>query len=162
MTGSDKMVLGIPWLREENPMIDWQQEKVTLIEEGIDMRKVSAEGPLNRNKENDEIEKSIHDEKLYLSEIDEKVREVKELLPEKLHDFTDVFVKKEYKLPEHGPYDLAIRLKEGAKLPKQKQRRYTRLEIKKQLTELLRQGKVRESPSDSAVGTLSVPKADGS
>ena len=38
----------------------------------------------------------------------------------KLHDFTD-----EYKLPEHGPYDLAIRLKEGAKLPKQKQRRYT-------------------------------------
>ena len=43
-TGSDKMVLGIPWLREENPMIDWQKETVTLIEAGIDMRKVSAEG----------------------------------------------------------------------------------------------------------------------
>ena len=36
------------------------------------------------------------------------------------------------------------------------------MEIKKQLTELLRQGKVRESRSDSAVGTLFIPKADGS
>ena len=36
------------------------------------------------------------------------------------------------------------------------------MEIKKQLTELLRQGKARESRSDSAVGTLFVPKADGS
>ena len=159
-TGSDKMVLGIPWLREENPTIDWRKETITLIEERIKTEMVSIKGLLNRN-ENYE-RKSIHEES---KEYEEKVKETKERLPEKLHEFLDVFIQREYELPEHGPYDLAIRLKEGAKLPKQKQRRYTReeaLEIKKQLTELLRQGKVRESRSDSAVGTLFVPKADGS
>jgi hypothetical protein len=60
---------------------------------------------------------------------------------------------------------LAIRVQEGAKLPKAKQRRFTReeaLEIKKQLNELLEKGKVRESRSESAVGTLFVLKHDGS
>jgi hypothetical protein len=59
---------------------------------------------------------------------------------------------------------LAIRIREGAKLPRAKQRRFTReeaLEVKKQLEELLEAGKVRESRSDSAVGTLFVPKSDG-
>jgi transposase InsO family protein len=59
---------------------------------------------------------------------------------------------------------LAIRIREGAKLPRAKQRRFTReeaLEVKKQLGELLEAGKVRESRSDSAVGTLFVPKSDG-
>jgi len=60
---------------------------------------------------------------------------------------------------------LAIRIPENARLPKAKQRRFTReeaLEIKKQLTELLEKGKVRESRSESAVGTLFVLKHDGS
>ena len=35
------------------------------------------------------------------------------------------------------------------------------MEVKSQLTELLRQGKIRESRSESAVGTLFVPKHDG-
>jgi len=60
---------------------------------------------------------------------------------------------------------LAIRIPENARLPKAKQRRFTReeaLEIKKQLTELLEKGKIRESRSESAVGTLFVLKHDGS
>jgi transposase InsO family protein len=60
---------------------------------------------------------------------------------------------------------LAIQIPEGARLPKAKQRRFTRdeaLEIKKQLKELLEKGKVRESRSESAVGTLFVLKHDGS
>ena len=99
----------------------------TLIEERIKPAKVSIKGLLNRNK--DKEKESIHEEK---EEYERKVQETKERLPEKLHEFLNVFKQKEYKLPEHGPYDLAIRLKEGAKLPKQKQRRYTReaLEIK--------------------------------
>jgi hypothetical protein len=50
-------------------------------------------------------------------------------------------------------------------MPKAGQRRFTReeaIEIKKQLTELLKAGKVRESRSESAVGTLFVLKHDGS
>ena len=59
---------------------------------------------------------------------------------------------------------MAIRIREGAKLPRAKQRRFTRdeaLEVKKQLKELLEKGKIRESRSESAVGTLFVPKHDG-
>jgi hypothetical protein len=59
---------------------------------------------------------------------------------------------------------LAIRIREGAKLPRAKQRRFTReeaLEVKKQLEDLLRKKKIRESRSESAVGTLFVPKSDG-
>jgi hypothetical protein len=61
-------------------------------------------------------------------------------LPKQLHEFLGVFAQKEYRLPEHGENDLAIKLKKGAVLPKMKQRRYRRedsLEIKKQLTDLL-------------------------
>jgi RNase H-like domain found in reverse transcriptase/Reverse transcriptase (RNA-dependent DNA polymerase)/Integrase zinc binding domain/Chromo (CHRromatin Organisation MOdifier) domain/Integrase core domain len=60
---------------------------------------------------------------------------------------------------------LAIRVQANAKMPKAGQRRFTReeaIEIKKQLTELLKAGKVRESRSESAVGTLFVLKHDGS
>ena len=49
-------------------------------------------------------------------------------------------------------------------MPRAKQRRFTRdeaLEVKKQLKELLEKGKIRESRSESAVGTLFVPKHDG-
>ena len=59
---------------------------------------------------------------------------------------------------------MAIWIREGAKLPRAKQRRFTReeaLEVKKQLEELLKKKKIRESRSESAVGTLFVPKSDG-
>ena len=56
-------------------------------------------------------------------------------------------------------------MKEGARLPKAKQRRFNReeaIEVKKQLDELLAKGKIRPSRSESAVSTLFVNKADGS
>lgn len=59
---------------------------------------------------------------------------------------------------------MKIDIRKDARLPKARQRKYTReeaLEVKKQLDELLKAGKIRESRSTSAVGTLFVPKADG-
>ena len=47
-TGSDKVVLGLPWLKEYNPDINWQTEEISFIEEGNN-RKVSEEGPLNHD-----------------------------------------------------------------------------------------------------------------
>jgi gag-polyprotein putative aspartyl protease len=47
-TGSDKVVLGIPWLREENPTIDWRKETITLIEERIKTEMVSIKGLLRQ------------------------------------------------------------------------------------------------------------------
>ena len=109
-------------MAEENPTIDWRKRTVTLIEERIKTEMVSIKGLLNRNRD---IEKeSIQERKKH----EDMVKETKERLPEGLHGFLDVFIQEKYELPEHGTYDLAIRLKEGAKLPRQKQRRYTREE----------------------------------
>ena len=50
---------------------------------------------------------------------------------------------------------MEIKVREGAKLPRAKQRRFTReeaQEIKRQVEELLRLGKIRVSRSESAVG----------
>ena len=47
-TGSDKVVLGLPWLKEYNPDINWQTEEISFIEEGI-KGTVSEEGPLNHD-----------------------------------------------------------------------------------------------------------------
>lgn len=55
-------------------------------------------------------------------------------------------------------------MKEGAVLPRAKQRKFSReeaLEVKKQLKDLLEKGKIRISRSASAVPTLFVRKADG-
>jgi len=60
---------------------------------------------------------------------------------------------------------MEIKLKEGAKLPRVGQRRFTReatIEIKRQLNEYEKAGKIRKSRSESAVTTLFVEKADGS
>jgi reverse transcriptase-like protein/integrase-like protein/chromodomain-containing protein len=59
---------------------------------------------------------------------------------------------------------LAIEIKEGAKLPRCKQRPFNReeaLEAKRQLDELIRDGKVQISRSESAAPTLFIPKKDG-
>jgi Reverse transcriptase (RNA-dependent DNA polymerase) len=56
-------------------------------------------------------------------------------------------------------------VKEGVKLPRTKQRHHTReesLELKRQIEKWLKLGRIRESRSESAVGTLFIPKEDGS
>jgi hypothetical protein len=174
-TGSDKIVLGLPWLKEYNPNIDWLKEKISFVEERIS-KVGSAEGPLDqkinwrfskpitKTDSTREKDATVDRPQTRTEEYEAEITKAKDILPKRLHQFLDIFVQKEYRLPEYGENDLAIKLKKGAVLPKVKQRRYTRedsLEIKKQLTELLQKGKIRPSRSDSAVGTLFVPKADG-
>ena len=166
------MVLGLPWLKEYNPDINWQTEEISFIEEGI-KGTVSEEGPLNHDmmsKPNARSAGTIREKESHvdtppiLTEYQQELERARKVLPTKLHDFLGVFAQKEYRLPDHGKNDLAIKLRKGAVLPKMKQRRYTRedsLEIKKQLKELLEKGKVRHSRSESAVRTLFIPKADG-
>lgn len=64
----------------------------------------------------------------------------------------------------HGEFDLAINIKEGAKIPRCRQRPMSReesIEAKKQLDELIEKGKVQPSRSESAAPTLFVLKGDG-
>jgi transposase InsO family protein len=93
------------------------------------------------------------------------LEEARKRLPEQYHQYMEIFAPKYFRLPEHGPYDLAINLKEGKELPRQKQRPMSReenLETIRQTREWIRLGRVQESRSKSAVPVLFVPKEDGS
>ena len=75
-----------------------------------------------------------------------ELREIREELPEEIKDFADVFCSE---LPKHGEFDLAINIKEGAKIPRCRQRPMSRdesKEAKKQLDELISKGKVQQHP----------------
>jgi hypothetical protein len=85
--GNNQVILGMPWLRDQNPSIDWKEQTITLAESGwVASKEEADENPLQG-------------------------------LPSIYHKFSKVFGEEEFKvLPPHCPYDLSIDLKEGAKL----------------------------------------------
>jgi hypothetical protein len=134
--GDNKAILGMPWLKTINPDIDWKEQTVTLPETvQITSEEEADENPL-------------------------------EGLPEAYHEFTKVFGEEEFKvLPPHRPYDLAIELKEGAKLHHGPLYSMTELEsqaLKKWIDEELATGKIRRSESEAGALVMFVKKADGS
>jgi hypothetical protein len=85
--GTNQAILRMPWLKDQNPQINWKKQSITLSEEA----KIASEEEADKDP-------------------------LKGLL-EIYHQFAKVFGKEEFKvLPPHRPYDLAIDLKEGAKL----------------------------------------------
>ena len=87
------------------------------------------------------------------------------LLPKQYHDFLDVFSKKESDvLPEHRPYDHAIKLKEGSPIPNQALYGMSRTEIeelRRYLDENLSKGFIRASKSPAASPVMFVKKPGG-
>ena len=123
--GKQKIILGFPWLREHNPLIDWQTGRITWQNMEQDTR-----NPLNPSMEEEEDQElwktrtlnptdndllisyleEIKDDELWINAktniavelaIKENEREGKkeitaeELVPEDLHDFLDVFNEKQ-------------------------------------------------------------------
>jgi hypothetical protein len=85
--GSNQIILGMPWLRSQNPHIDWKEQTISLSET------------------------------LQIASEEEADPDPMAGLPPIYHEFAKVFGKEEFKVPPpHRPYDLAIDLKEGAKL----------------------------------------------
>ena len=80
-TGDDKIVLGMPWLKKENPSIDWSSR--TIKTSGIASK--DSEGkqeqpvPQKKNLENRE------------KEYQQEIEEIRNYLPEEIKDFADVF-----------------------------------------------------------------------
>jgi hypothetical protein len=85
--GENQAILGMPWLKTQNPDINWKEQTVTFSE----VAKIALEEEADKNPSQG--------------------------LAEIYHEFAKVFGEEEFKvLPPHRPYDLAIDLKEGAKL----------------------------------------------
>jgi hypothetical protein len=134
--GSNQVILGMPWLKDQNPSIDWREQTLTLSE----TVQVASE--------------------------EEADKDPLQGLPPIYHEFSKVFGEEEFKvLPPHRPYNLAIDLKEGAKLHHGPLYSMTDLEsqtLKKWIDEELAARKIRRSESEAGAPVMFVKKADGS
>jgi hypothetical protein len=134
--GNNQAILGMPWLKAQNPSINWKEQSITFEELG----QIASEEEADKN--------PLHG------------------LPSIYHEFSRVFGEEEFKvLPPHRPYDLAIDLKEGAKLHHGPLYSMTELEsqtLKKWIDEELAAGKIRRSESEAGAPVMFVKKSDGS
>jgi hypothetical protein len=134
--GSNQAILGMPWLKTQNPNINWKEQTITLSE----AVQIASEEAVD----NDPLQG----------------------LPPIYHEFAKVFGEEEFKiLPPHRPYNLAIDLKEGAKLhhgPLYSMIEQESQTLKKWINEELATGKIQRSESEAGAPVMFVKKADRS
>jgi Reverse transcriptase (RNA-dependent DNA polymerase). len=141
--GNDDAVLGIGWIKEHKPVIDWKTEGITFpyCEDHCKKKPENQEPQKTRGSDTSGIESTEEEEieedgldPLDFEEVREKIKasstlssriaeehQIKEgektfeeLVPEEFRDFQDVFSKeKAERIPTRRPYDHAINLKEG-------------------------------------------------
>jgi hypothetical protein len=78
-TGSDKIVLGMPWLRKENPDIDWSS------------RTVKISGIASKETEGKKEQPVPQEEKLENGKDQRELEEIRRQLSDEIKDFADVF-----------------------------------------------------------------------
>jgi aspartyl protease len=99
-TGTDIMVLGMPWLQKINPNVDWKNRKVTLRKKKAKKNKrKSKTTPSSQNKMVREIEDPKNIEKgrggyqgiKEEEEYQERLKETQAKLPKELKEYAEVF-----------------------------------------------------------------------
>ena len=126
--GQETVILGYPWLRQENPNIDWKQHKLTWNTKTYHIKQIGLEtfehlvddtlvialikGPNSEEAQNAWVmEKMSHSEKFaYEAEKAKEVKTKEEIVPRALHGFLDtVFTERQVgELPPRTKYDHAI------------------------------------------------------
>ncbi|CUA67699.1 Transposon Tf2-7 polyprotein [Rhizoctonia solani] len=136
--GENNIILGSPWLKTENPEINWQEGRVSFASK----------------------------EEVHIASEEEADNDPLQGVPPQYHEFAKVFGEEEFKkLPPHWPYDISIDLKPNAHLPMGPLYSMTELEsreLKEWLDKELLLGKIRHSRSEAASPVMFVKKADGS
>uniref|UniRef100_A0A669C767 ribonuclease H n=1 Tax=Oreochromis niloticus TaxID=8128 RepID=A0A669C767_ORENI len=142
------LVLGFPWLRQHNPVLDWKEERVLGWGEECHMTCLKAATPIKAS--NPQPHKSPD-----LSAI-----------PSEYHDLKQVFCKDQVRsLPSHRPYDCSIDLLPGAPLPTSRLYSLSQPErecMEKYINESVANGLIRPSSSPVAAGFFFVTKKDKS
>ena len=108
-TGTDILVLGMPWLQKHNPNIDWQERKVTLREKAGKASKATrrknetpAESREIAKKVDTRMEPTegrrggydttgVPKEEAQEEDYQNRLKETKKRLPEELQDYAEVF-----------------------------------------------------------------------
>jgi hypothetical protein len=171
------LILGLPWLIKQNPLINWR--------EGIlmwDWERILPE-ILNEEKEIDPLvisfiqgEMTEEAEEIWINSImpksatfnQEKIEETKKLeeqIPKEYHEFLSVFSEQAAsRTPTRKPWDHKIELKEGFEPKSFSIYNLTQVEeegTKEFIKENLEKGYIRESKSPMASPFFFVPKKDG-
>ncbi|QRW26175.1 Retrotransposable element Tf2 protein [Rhizoctonia solani] len=134
--GNTSAILGMTWLTQESPLIDWSLGTVTFPEQiQIASKEEADPDPLAD-------------------------------LPEQYHEFAKVFGEEEFKvLPPHREYDISIDLVPDAKLSPGPLYGMTDAEskaLKQHIDEEIATGKICPSTSSTGAPVMFVKKADGS
>ena len=172
--GSD-IVLGIPWLRASNPMINWADSEIHFARgntptklypvipppEGVEIFAMTAE-------EAREEMKNPAAQILWSRRADEGPDPVTKLsIPKEYSKYEGLFVDKDdvNALPKHQEWDHKIKIEEGKSPSKQPIYPLSPQKLdalREYLEENLRKGFIRESQSPAGYPILFVPKSDGS
>ena len=144
-----QLLLGLPWLKEVNPKIDWRKQTASLLMTQI-------ENVSKPNKKNGE----------WLVAWKEEVTKKEEALPKEFQMYAGIFEDKwdDSALPEHKPWDHAIELKEGEEpkaFPMYKLSPEQQKLLMNYIDEHLKKGLIRESKSSAGYPVLFSPKPDG-
>lgn len=163
--GSNKVILGLPWLERHNPRNDWCSRLVELMDqldtkstrhqaEQVVLQELTVMGPQNTAMRfAQEALKS------------KTTRTQEEMVPPHYHQYLSVFDKKAAeRFPPSRPYDHAITLKPDF-VPKQGKVYTMTVKEQQMLNEFIDEneakGYIRKSNSPQAVPMFFVPKKDG-
>jgi hypothetical protein len=184
--GPEKIILGLPWLRHQNPAINWQEGTMHLgADQGMSLEPLEIEVTcINANCMecrrllSEKVLDNSSDEVFclasftYLQAIVEKVNQAKgdrtfeEMVPEHYRDFAKVFSEEEsHRLPKHQPWDHAINLEPNAvthwRVKSYPMSPSEQIKLDKWLKENLEKGYLRLSKSPMASPIFFIKKKDG-
>jgi hypothetical protein len=168
-TPSSPVILGLSWLEQHNPSIDWKLRRMTFP------KQYSKNQPYKRSKVGKPLfvgaRTFIKSSKegapfVIFAAPTSAEKSSSASIPEQYKDFEDVFQKKNADmLPEHRPYDCAIDLQEGAQPPFGPIYNLSQTELaelRKYIDENLAKNFIRHSKSPAGAPILFVKKKDGS
>jgi Reverse transcriptase (RNA-dependent DNA polymerase) len=178
--GNQKIILGLPWLREHNPEINWKegtlQWRTTTMEEVLDEEE-HLNRPTNASDKvlleylgmENELWINLKENlaKKLASEANQKKPDLtpEKLVPWKYHDYLDIFDKdKADRFPDTRPWDHKIEMKSGFEPKSFKTynlRPEEQVELDKFLKENLDKGYIKPSQSPMASPFFFVKKKDG-
>jgi hypothetical protein len=167
-TSEHELILGIPWLRENNPIIDWTTGQLRW--RGNTTRTLQGTGDIASSKvtTGEQLQQKEPTGRHYTIAFAQKLLEpglIGGQLPKEYEQYNKLFQEElETGLPEHSQWDHEIPLKPGTQ-PKF-QRIYSLNEkrlaaLRKYLDENLRKGYIRPSTSPAGYPILWVPKKNG-
>ncbi|CCO32475.1 Retrotransposable element Tf2 155 kDa protein type 1 [Rhizoctonia solani AG-1 IB] len=137
--GNHSAILGIKWLEQETPKIDWLSRTLSFPIPTPETAHIAQEEEAD----------------------DDPLKDI----PEQYHPFAKVFGEEEFnKLPPHRSYDIKIELTEEGPLnsPLYSMTDAESVTLKQWLEDELKAGKIRPSKSPISSPVMFVPKKDGS